>query len=505
VVVEIGTCYGGTLYLWCQAADPTATIISIDLPSGESGNGHVDARAELYRMFAQKGQALHLLRADSQATSTFEKVQQLVGFRPVDFLFINDGHTDQGLKKDFLLYRPLVAPDGCIALHDSAVRPELPRIEVGRFGQELKAQEPAGFETGPWQREEIEEVLDPSLGGGPTGLMQSRAGRGFMRVLALTFGDQHQGSSQYRVYQFIKPLRGRGIDLTASPAFTFSAWDSVPDYDAILVQKKLVRSGVVHGLRRRARRLIYDVDDAIWEPHGKRHFWLTTWRTWWRLRAVAQAADVCVAANSILARELAKWSRRVVVLPMALDARPWTARATGTPGRRGSVRVGWAGHPVNLNYLERIEPALLALQKQRPEVEYVVFCGRPPRFHALKYQFVEFRPGAEPEVIRGFDVGLLPLPDNPFAAGKSPIKALQYMACGIPCVASPVGATCEIFGQPPAALFARTNDEWVTCLRTLLDSGVRGDLGIRARQTFEQNNALSRVAARFSELLHTLQ
>jgi hypothetical protein len=323
-----------------------------------------------------------------------------------------------------------------------------------------------------------------------------------MRVLALTFGDAQQGSSQYRVYQFIEPLREKGIELVATPAKTFSAWDSVPGYGAILVQKKLFRSGFVRWLRRRARRLIYDVDDAIWEPQGKAHFWFTTWRTRSRLRAIARASDLCLAANSILVRELMKWNRNAVVLPMALDGRPWLAATAGTVRRQ--LRVGWAGHPVNLKYLERIEPALLSFQQQQPEVEFVVFCGQRPQFRALRHQYVGFRPGAEPEVIRGFDVGLLPLPDDAFAAGKSPIKGLQYMACGIPCVASPVGATCELFGTPPAALFARTPEEWIARLSALLDPTLREQVGSRARQVFEKNHALSQVASRLSELVLSL-
>ena len=177
VVVEIGTCHGGTLYLWCQAADPGATLISIDLPAGEFGGGYVDARAGLYQLFAREGQALHLLRSDSHATATFEKVQQVLGSRPVDFLFIDGDHTYQGVKQDFLLYRPLVAPDGCIALHDIAARPELPRIEVWRFWQELKAQFTAGLKAGPRPREQLKEFLDPGPGCRPIGigLIQSRA------------------------------------------------------------------------------------------------------------------------------------------------------------------------------------------------------------------------------------------------------------------------------------------------------------------------------------------
>lgn len=140
VVVEIGTCHGGTLYLWCQAAHPSAALVSIDLPEGEFGGGYHSSRTEFYRGFARERQEIHLLRADSHSASSVERVQQATGRRPVDFLFIDGDHTYAGVKADFELYSPLVREGGLIALHDIHQRPEEPRIEVWQFWKELRAQ-----------------------------------------------------------------------------------------------------------------------------------------------------------------------------------------------------------------------------------------------------------------------------------------------------------------------------------------------------------------------------
>src|SRR5256885_2407106 len=88
-----------------------------------------------------------------------------------------------------------------------------------------------------------------------------------MRVLALTFGDEHQASSKYRVFQYVEPLAQLGIEVDAQPANSFNDWTRVREYDVVLVQKKLFRSGKVRYLRGNARRLVYDIDDAIWHPH----------------------------------------------------------------------------------------------------------------------------------------------------------------------------------------------------------------------------------------------
>jgi predicted O-methyltransferase YrrM len=138
VIVEIGTCNGGTFYLWCQAAERDATIISIDLPEGEFGGGYPACRTDFYRAFAKEGQQVHLVRADSHARETMLQIEKLLAGKKIDLLFIDGDHTYAGVKQDFELYSPLVAKDGLIALHDIAPREDLPRIEVWKFWEELK-------------------------------------------------------------------------------------------------------------------------------------------------------------------------------------------------------------------------------------------------------------------------------------------------------------------------------------------------------------------------------
>jgi predicted O-methyltransferase YrrM len=141
-VVEIGTCHGGTLYLWCQAAHPEATLVSIDLPGGEFGGGYRECRAPFYHQFKQPGQTLHLLRMNSHSADTAAKVRRLLDGTPVDFLFIDGDHTYAGVKQDFELYSAMVRSRGLIALHDIAPRSSQPEIEVWRFWQELKSKQP---------------------------------------------------------------------------------------------------------------------------------------------------------------------------------------------------------------------------------------------------------------------------------------------------------------------------------------------------------------------------
>ena len=145
-VLEIGTAKGGTLYLWTQAAAPDAALISIDLPGGRFGGGYRPCRSDLYRAFAQPGQTVNLLRADSHAPDTLDQVRRLLQGQAVDFLFIDGDHTYAGVKADFLQYGPLVRPGGLIALHDILPANHDPEIRVSELWDQLRGR----FESAEW-------------------------------------------------------------------------------------------------------------------------------------------------------------------------------------------------------------------------------------------------------------------------------------------------------------------------------------------------------------------
>lgn len=325
-----------------------------------------------------------------------------------------------------------------------------------------------------------------------------------MRVLALTFGERSQGSTLYRVHQYQAPLEREGIGLELVPGVRFSAWSRLGEADVVLVQKHLFNLARVRQLRARARRLVYDIDDALWEPHGRSHAFLTRWRTRLRLRAIVRAADVCLTANHVLAGYLRQWSPRITVLPMALDENNWPPRAVAAAERAQPLRIGWAGAPVNLPYLEALEAELVAVRQQFPSVEVAVFSGAAPNLRALPVRHLPFAAGTESEAIRSFDIGLLPLPDNAFAAGKSPIKALQYLASGVPVVASPVGATRELLRAGSTALFASPGAWASAILRLLQDPALRQQLGRQARAEFERRYTLCQTTPQLVAALRNL-
>lgn len=159
-VLELGTARGGSLYLWTQAATDDATIVSVDLPGGEFGGGYSEARVPLYQAFTRANQKMTLLRTDSQKPETVDQVKTIFGNNPVDFAFIDADHRYEGVKKDYLLYSPLVRPGGLIGFHDIYHDRENVGIEVFHLWNQLKEHYP-----GQWQ-----EFLVPDKHGRYIGL-----------------------------------------------------------------------------------------------------------------------------------------------------------------------------------------------------------------------------------------------------------------------------------------------------------------------------------------------
>ncbi len=131
-VLEIGTEAGGTLLLLTLAAAPDAIIISIDLHWRQVGSPWYFPR------FAVAPQQMHLLRANSHAPRSLARVRAILQDRPLDVLFIDGDHTYEGVKADWQMYGPLVAPDSLIAFHDLIPHPLLPAPGVRDFWGELK-------------------------------------------------------------------------------------------------------------------------------------------------------------------------------------------------------------------------------------------------------------------------------------------------------------------------------------------------------------------------------
>jgi glycosyltransferase involved in cell wall biosynthesis len=317
-----------------------------------------------------------------------------------------------------------------------------------------------------------------------------------MKWLALTFGDDSCASTHFRVMQYVPMLREDGIELECQPASLLDAMTSFEGYDGIFLQKKLLSCSRRRRIARSGLPVIFDIDDATWLPLKKMHSFITRWRTNRRLVASLRLSTLALPANEYIAEHLRHCISRVEVLPMTLPLADWRPALAA----RGPVVLGWAGAPSNHFQLCTIDEALCEVKRTMPEVVIRIFSGKRPEMKA-EIDFVPFQPEMQVEVLNTFSIGLLPLPDTAFNHGKSPIKALQYMAAGIPCVAAALSGTVEMLGEQGSALFASDISAWTQHLLTLVrDAGLREKMGAVGRARFESYFTAEAAARRLAEI-----
>jgi glycosyltransferase involved in cell wall biosynthesis len=240
--------------------------------------------------------------------------------------------------------------------------------------------------------------------------------------------------------------------------------------------------------------IVFDIDDAIFHRYD-----LSPWLRPFLGGKIAGAAGlsrVAIAGNEYLAAHLRARARDVRVIPTIVD----TAAYTVVPPRAGEVPViGWIGSPSTSVYLRAILPVLREVLDGGKRARLVV-VGAGGAGKVLAGDGVELRQWSEANEVRdvqSFDIGLMPLPDDPWSRGKCGFKLIQYMACGRPVVASPVGVNASIVSEGTGYLVSGA-EEWKRALLRLVESSaLRAEFGARARERAVAEYSLVRWQGEF--------
>ena len=191
----------------------------------------------------------------------------------------------------------------------------------------------------------------------------------------------------------------------------------------------------------------------------------------------------------------------MIVNPTTIDTRN-LHNEVRNQSKAGRPIIGWTGTHSTLKYLKQLVPILSELE-QEFDFEFRVISNQPPELSLRSLVFVPWRKENELADLLSFNIGLMPLEDDPWAKGKCAFKALQYMALGIPPVVSPVGMNNEVVQDGVNGFLCATPDEWHDCLTRLLnESALRQRLGEAARETVESHYS---VIANTQNFLHLFE
>ena len=152
-----------------------------------------------------------------------------------------------------------------------------------------------------------------------------------------------------------------------------------------------------------------------------------------------------------------------------------------------------------LGRLERLLPLFERLGREQRFRLTVVGSGRSDvRVPGVEVDCHPWRLDREADDFRGLDIGVYPIADDAWGAGKSGFKAVQYMACGVPVVASPVGVTREMISDGKNGFLADGEARWIERLEALIDdAALRLLIGRAGRGDVETRWSAAVQAPRF--------
>lgn len=254
-------------------------------------------------------------------------------------------------------------------------------------------------------------------------------------------------------------------------------------------------------VRRPSRPIVFDFDDAIFHNYDLHPNAVVRGLLSNKLRTTIAAADVTLAGNAYLAEYSRLSCSHVEVVPTVVNIDQYVPSSTKRLSEE--IRIGWIGTPST--WSQFMVPMLPLLSR--------IAGDRAARISAVgasgtDVQCVDVIPWSEEteiSSIQGMDIGVMPLTDTPWARGKCGYKLIQYMACGLPVVASPVGVNAEIVDHGVNGFLASSEAEWQSALETLInDPELRLRMGQAGRKRVERDYSLQvhgpRVARLFADV-----
>lgn len=351
-----------------------------------------------------------------------------------------------------------------------------------------------------------------------------------MRVLLLTKYGNLGASSRLRTLQYVPALRAEGWVIDIQPLLD-------DDYLSALYAKRSIMAHVLSGYSRRlglllARRAydvvwiekeafpwvpfliekctlpkrpryVVDYDDAMFHRYDQHSNPWVRRLLGKKIDQVMARADVVTVGNDYLGMRAERaGARRVQHIPTVVDTSRYTVK--DTRDRSKVPVIGWIGSPDTVRFLAP-QFEIFSRLKERRSLRMIAIGARPDQVEGSPFEAVPWTEATETELLRSLDVGIMPLQDTPWQRGKCGYKLIQYMACGLPVVASPVGVNSRIVEQGQTGFLASSGDEWLEAMERLLDDdGLRTKMGREGRARVDEKYSLAVQAPRVVSMLRSL-
>ena len=353
-----------------------------------------------------------------------------------------------------------------------------------------------------------------------------------LRVLILSRYDKLGASSRLRTLQYIPYLESSGMSVSVLPFFSddylkslylaenlfltkISNWQAIvrayftrlytiftgKKFDIIWIEKEIFPylPGIFEDLLAKAGiPYIVDYDDAIFHNYDLNRSSIIKKLLGNKLYPLLSSAYAVTAGNTYLAKyAINMGAKNVNIIPTVLDVERYRL----VDEHNSSIlRIGWIGSRSTTKYLGLVAKPLCTLAQTRKIVLVVIGAGKFD-MPGVAIERHDWALETEAKLLESIHVGIMPLENSPWEQGKCGYKLIQYMACGKPVVASPVGANVEIVTDK-VGMLADDDSMWVSALSRLVDQPIlRNRMGHQGRMRVEQSYALQVTAPKIINLL----
>lgn len=252
-----------------------------------------------------------------------------------------------------------------------------------------------------------------------------------------------------------------------------------------------------------SKRVIYDIDDLVYLGETSKSNLIIKWLKG-RNKPIylMKKADHVIVCTPKLQNIALKYNSNVTDISSTINTDSY--QPINTYNNHQQLILGWSGSHSTSKYLYLLEEVLKQLKTHH---EFKLLVIGDPEFNLTGLN-IEARPwSAEEEIeqLQRIDIGLYPLPDEEWVYGKSGLKALQYMALGIPTIATAIGANFRIIENGKNGYLVENEDQWLSQLIKLIENpGLRQQIGKNARIKVVQDYSLTATAPVYLSIVRDL-
>ena len=234
------------------------------------------------------------------------------------------------------------------------------------------------------------------------------------------------------------------------------------------------------------KKIIYDFDDAVFISSD----YLSLLKGGYKSRFLIQHSNQVILSSPFLIDHCERNNNfsKVQYIPCSLDLKRFQLKSHEWSSK---ITLGWTGTFSSKKYLDSIREVFYEVARYL-DIKIILITNFDYSLEGLDYEIIRWKESTEIEDLHKIDIGLYPLIESEWALGKGGLKALQYMATGIPTIATDFGTVQDFMIHQKNGFLVVTIEQWVNAIKTIAKSPkLRKSIIMNARDTVENNYSVS--------------